>query len=388
MKLGEADSAPPAQRLVSSPAPFEGIFCNSCVSKSSLPAQSLAASRKLASVRTVDEFSAILARLVDPTAYPAALATLVEVSGSSYRRAGARLLLASPGDSLGTLSGGCLEEDVLARCARVQRSGVAEIASYDTREENDVVWGVGLGCHGVVRILIEPLRTCPDWVHQARAAAQSRQEITLSVSFGSELSRAIGTSTAVEEAGLDPSPTRFIERIPPPFRLLVFGAGEDARPLVRFASMLGWQVTVLDPRPALPTRERFPEAVAHHAGPVAALLEATTTDERTAAVIMTHHYVHDLPLLTALRRKRLAYLGLLGPRARADRLLRAADAGGDAPAMTPATPPPVLHAPVGLDLGGDGPAAVALAIVAEIQASLSGRDARPLRERRQPIHSR
>jgi xanthine/CO dehydrogenase XdhC/CoxF family maturation factor len=107
------------------------------------------------------------------------------------------------------------------------------------------------------------------------------------------------------------------------------------------------------------------------------------------AVIMTHHYVHDLPLLSGLRTQPLAYLGLLGPRARAERLLRDADALGGAEAVNVPSPgASVLHAPVGLDLGGDGPAAVALAIVAEIQTHLSGRDARPLRQRREPIHSR
>jgi xanthine/CO dehydrogenase XdhC/CoxF family maturation factor len=335
----------------------------------------------------VNEFSTLLEHLGDPGTFPAALATLVDVSGSSYRRAGARLLLTARGTSFGTLSGGCLEADVLARCARVREASTPEVATYDTREENDLVWGVGLGCHGVVRILIEPLPSCPTWVAPVRAAARARQEIRLGVTFGPAARRARSTAVATPEFPSVSGEDCFIDAIPPPFRLLVFGAGDDARPLVRFGAALGWEISVFDPRPALPTRERFPEAVAWHTGSINSLLGAATTDERTGAVIMTHHYVHDLPLLAGLRPRPLAYLGLLGPRARGDRLLREVAALAP-PSVTPAVRDDLLHAPVGLDLGGDGPAAVALSIVSEIQCRLSGRDGRPLRERSQPIHPR
>ena len=335
----------------------------------------------------MNEFSTLLERLADPGTFPAALATLVDVSGSSYRRAGARLLFTAGGTSFGTLSGGCLEADVLARCARVRETGTPEVATYDTREENDLIWGVGLGCHGVVRILIEPLPASPAWVAPVLAAARARQEARLGVTFGPDRRGTWGTALTMPD---DPSVSTadcFINTIPPPFRLLVFGAGDDARPLVRFGAALGWEVSVFDPRPTLPTRERFPEAVAWHSGSIDSLLGAAATDHRTGAVIMTHHYVHDLPLLAGLRPRTMAYLGLLGPRARAERLLREA-----AVLASPSIASPLgddrLHAPVGLDLGGDGPAAVALSIVSEIQCRLSGREGRPLRERSQPIHPR
>lgn len=335
----------------------------------------------------MNEFSTLLARLDDPGTFPAALATLVEVSGSSYRRAGARLLFTAEGTSHGTLSGGCLEADVIARCARVRDTGRAELATYDTREENDVVWGVGLGCHGVVRILIEPLPACPSWVAPVRTAARARQGIRLGVTFGPSSLRGLGTAVATPDYPAASAGDCFINDIPAPFRLLVFGAGDDARPLVRFSAALGWEVGVFDPRPALPTRERFPEASGWHTGSITSLLGAAATDRRTGAVIMTHHYVHDLPLLAGLRHRPLGYLGLLGPRARAERLLREAAATASL-SDEPAGGTDLLHAPVGLDLGGDGPAAVALSIVSEIQCRLSGRDGRPLRERSQPIHSR
>lgn len=337
----------------------------------------------------MNEFSVLLEQLRQPATYPAALATLVAVRGSSYRRVGARFLLNAQGSSFGTLSGGCLEADVAARCARVRDGGIPEFVVYDTREENDLLWGVGLGCHGVVEILIEPLRVVPDWVEAADAARRAHRPITLAVTFGPSPDAPRGTALGTMKEGGPSLPGTLVESVPPPLRLLVFGAGDDARPLVRLGSALGWEVSVFDPRPALPTAERFPEATAWHTGSISELVAAATTDAHAAVVIMTHHYVHDRPLLAALRRRSLAYLGLLGPRARAERLIAEIEVE-EASLLVPmgASKPAILHAPVGLDLGGDGPAAVALAIVAEIQACLSGRDARPLRERQQPIHSR
>jgi xanthine/CO dehydrogenase XdhC/CoxF family maturation factor len=164
---------------------------------------------------------------------------------------------------------------------------------------------------------------------------------------------------------------------------VIFGAGDDAQPLVRFAKELGWQVTITDPRPAFVTPERFPGAdtvvVARpDEAPARLALGADTL-----AVIMTHHYHHDLPLLRALLPRPLAYLGLLGPKKRADKIL--SDLAADGFALTPAMRAR-LHAPVGLDLGADNPEEVALAILAEMKASLAGRDGRPLRERALPIH--
>jgi xanthine/CO dehydrogenase XdhC/CoxF family maturation factor len=175
----------------------------------------------------------------------------------------------------------------------------------------------------------------------------------------------------------------FRQTILPPVALVVFGAGDDAQPLVRFATALGWQVTVVDPRSALATPERFPEADTTVIARPEELPARVVLGVDSLAVIMTHHYRHDLPLLRTLLPRPLAYLGLLGPRKRAEKII--SDLAADGFAVTPEMRAR-LHAPVGLDLGAESPAEVALAILAEMQAVLSGRDSRPLRNRDLPIH--
>jgi xanthine/CO dehydrogenase XdhC/CoxF family maturation factor len=176
----------------------------------------------------------------------------------------------------------------------------------------------------------------------------------------------------------------FRQTVFPPAALTIFGAGDDAGPLVRFAKELGWEVTIVDARPAFATPGRFPEAdaviVARPEEAVARINPAADS----AAVIMTHHYRHDVPLLRTLLPRPLAYLGVLGPKKRTDMIL--ADIEADGLAISAAMRAR-LRAPVGLDLGADNPEEIALSILAEMTAVLAGRDARPLRERPGPIHA-
>lgn len=335
------------------------------------------------------ELQAIVAALSADDAPPHVMATLVSVEGSSYRRPGARLIVAPDGRRTGSISGGCLEEDVLARAARVRATGVPEAVVYDTTSENDLVWGVGLGCHGVVRVLLEPLPPRPGWAAALAAHFAARRPTRLAVTHDGPAPSAWGTALS-DPSGDDAmqatdatEPGVFRETIPPPTALCIFGAGDDAQPLSRLAAELGWQVTVADPRPAMATAARFPAAHRVLAAPCHTLVARAAPDAATVAVVMTHHYVHDVPLLRDLCALPLPYLGLLGPKKRAEKILADLAAAG-----TPVPPAAAarLHAPVGLDLGADAPEQVALAILAEIQAALSGRSARPLRERTRPIH--
>lgn len=327
------------------------------------------------------ELFEILDLLHGAPAVPSALATLVRVDGSSYRRPGARLLLAADGRRAGSISGGCLEDDVAAHAAVVLAGGAAQTVTYDTTTENDQVWGVGLGCHGVVHVLVEGLPPLPAWARVLRENLRRRVPTELAVVWG-ETAAARGTYLAGALPDL-PAAAVFRQLVAPPPALVIFGAGNDARPLVRFAKELGWHVTVVDPRPAMAAAARFPEADAV----VVARPEEAPTRVAPApdalVVIMTHHYAHDLPLLRLLLARPLAYLGLLGPRARSERILQELNAGG---LPVTAEMRARLHAPVGLDLGADTPEAVALSILAEMQAVLGGRDARPLRQRTAPIH--
>jgi xanthine/CO dehydrogenase XdhC/CoxF family maturation factor len=170
----------------------------------------------------------------------------------------------------------------------------------------------------------------------------------------------------------------------PPTPLVVFGAGDDARPLVRFAKELGWQVNVVDARPAFATPARFPEADGTVVARPEEAVARINPEADSVVIVMTHHYHHDVPLLRALLPRPLAYLGLLGPRKRAERIL--SDLTADGFTVT-RDMHEHLHAPVGLDLGAETPEEVALSILAEMQAVLARRDARPLRERQRPIHA-
>lgn len=328
------------------------------------------------------ELQAIVRRLTGPDATPAVLATLVSVAGSSYRRPGARLLILPSGERIGSISGGCLEEDVLLRAQRVGATGQAETVVYDTTAENDLVWGVGLGCHGVVRVLIERLPSPPTWAAALAANFAVRASTRLAVCHQTDDATRYGTRLA-EEWAARPNEGVFREDLAPPTRLAVFGAGDDAMPLARLGAELGWHVTIADPRAAFARVERFPTANALVVAPATELVSRVAPDAATLAVVMTHHYVHDVPLLRALFPQPLAYLGLLGPRKRAAQILT--DLAKEGVTVT-AELRQRLHAPVGLDLGAEGPEQVALAIVAEMQATLTGRDAQPLRFRTRPIH--
>ncbi len=330
------------------------------------------------------EHAAIIRELLAPDAGESVLATLVSAIGSSYRRPGARLLIDPNRNRTGSISGGCLEEDVLARASKVRATGLAETVTYDTTSENDLVWGVGLGCHGVVRVLIERVPPRPAWVVALAENFSARRSTKLAVVHGPAGSVGLGTRLAAESPATGASATEvFFETVEPPPALAIFGAGDDAQPLARLAHELGWQVTVADPRAAFATAARFPTADAVIVAPAAELASLVQLDRGTAAVVMTHHYVHDVPLLRALLPHPIAYLGLLGPKQRAEKIL--GDLTRDGLAITPAMLAQ-LHAPVGLDLGATAPETVALSIVAEIQARLAQRNARPLRERTRPIH--
>jgi xanthine/CO dehydrogenase XdhC/CoxF family maturation factor len=324
------------------------------------------------------ELAQIARRLATPPFATGALATLVRVEGSSYRRAGARMLWLGDGTRIGSISGGCLEDDVMERLRRVATSGTPECAVYDTTSENDLVWGVGLGCHGVVHVSIEPLSESPRWASEVVANLAARRSSQLIVTYagapstwGTRLGPAIGGADA------------FVQTIEPPLALTLFGAGNDAQPLARIAHELGWVVDVFDPRPEYATAARFPTARRVQVRPIETLADDLVADDHAALVIMTHRYLFDRPLLSRVLLRPLRYVGLLGPRQRAQRILAELETEGLA---ISAEMRERMHAPVGLDLGSEGAEEVAIAIVAEIQATFTGRDGRSLRHRTQPIH--
>jgi xanthine/CO dehydrogenase XdhC/CoxF family maturation factor len=350
---------------------------------------------------------------------PCALATVVEVLGSAYRRPGARMLVTEDGELTGAISGGCLEGDARQRARRAIFQGEPALVTYDTRDEDDPRHGLGPGCQGVVRILLEPLDFAnPDNpLELLRGFAQHPTPAVLATVFetdASGLKAAVGQRVLLTETGVvrgtpllaaplaeaaratlaqgqpqvlsiqtDAGPVRAsLEVLRPPLRLVVYGAGNDAQPLVHLAASLGWHITVVDGRPNLATAARFPEAAEVRIVPVREL-ETATPDPLAYHVLLSHNYAYDLAALQTLLASPAPYIGLLGPRLKAQRLLDELDAFPTAQVQLLRER---LHSPIGLDLGSETPEEIALAIVAEIQAQHSGRQGRPLRERAGTVH--
>ena len=321
------------------------------------------------------------------------LATLVRLQGSGYRQPGARLLLCKDGTYEGSISAGCLEGDLLRRAAWLTREG-AVVECYSTVFDEMTEMPFGLGCGGVIDILLEPAETpaCNALLQSVESglAGQERFVATWLPSPGTPLMRAVLsadgevifasemlTSDALLQArmeclghGSGTSDAWFTERIVPPQRLFVFGAGDDAKPLVSMAALLGWTVTVLDGRSHLVRKDRFPEAADVEVlnGANCSVFQQIRSND--AAVLMTHSYEQDRDYLAALLPMQPKFLGVLGSRKRSSLLIAEAAARLDWPVSECCE---LVSAPIGLDIGGEGPEAIALAVMAEIQAICMGK---------------
>jgi xanthine dehydrogenase accessory factor len=356
------------------------------------------------------------------------LASVVRTEGTTYRAVGARMVVRADGSTVGLLSSGCLEGEIIERAARVRESGVAEVMTYDGRSDEELVWGLGTGCNGLVEILLE--RRTPasagglgallaralddvqpsviatvvrasgagaprvgarvlvraggnardgDWgessvlesvVADARNAEPSaRRGMTLEYVLATGDGRLVGEAVTAELS---------FELVTPVIDLIICGSGPDAIPVARLAASLGWFVTVVDPRPtALIAPERFGDARVVECARSDSLCNVIAPTARAAALIKSHNYERDLDYLDALAGSEVAYLGVLGPRARTERLLRDLESRGR---PFPTSMLARLFAPVGLDVGGDGAETIALSIVAEVSSVMHGRTGSHLRE--------
>ncbi|HXB61556.1 MAG TPA: XdhC family protein [Acidobacteriaceae bacterium] len=312
----------------------------------------------------------------------AVLVTLTCATGSSYRHPGAHVLLLADGRHAGTISGGCLEAEIARKAFWLTRSG-AVMQRYSTLFDDTAEIPFGLGCGGEIDILLEPANTpeCEALIEAMRASlhGKSRIAITTLPAESQPLQRVILTTneeTIFASATVSSTAEKFTEHLNPPQRLILFGAGDDAQPLVNMAALLGWSVLVADGRPQLALRERFPAAeciILLDKSLSIAPLEITGKD---AIVLMTHSFEQDRALLVQLLGIAPRYLGVLGARHRSSLLVRevAAILGWSMEACAAC-----LHAPVGLNLGGDAPESIAFSILADAHARCLGGDAAPRR---------
>ncbi len=347
-----------------------------------------------------------------------ALATVVQVEGSSYRREGARMLIREDGQLTGAISGGCLEGDALRKALLVMAQGEPMLVTYDTADEDDAKLGLGLGCNGIIRILIEPIHA-DDKLHPVallKRVAEDRAPAVLVTLFaydrklrqpGTRLllkagyvldnlaDRALSKQIAADaEAVLNAGQsavqsygahTAFLSLIAPPLSLIVVGGGNDAIPLAAIAHTLGWETTVVEGRPAYATQERFPTAARIIIGKPDIAMQQIIPDGRTAVVLMTHNYNYDLAMLRSLLPLNvLPYIGVLGPKKKLQRMLDELAAEGDTLDQAALSR---VYGPTGLDIGASTPEEIALSIAAEIQSVLAGRSGAALRERTQSIHA-
>jgi xanthine dehydrogenase accessory factor len=332
---------------------------------------------------------------------PVVLATVVRTGGSTYAKPGAQMLIASDGEYAGLLSGGCLEGDLREHARAVAASGTARIVSYDLRSTTDQLFGLGAGCEGAMDILLarlgpedgwQPLPHLADARHAGRstrlafviASGEAGIPTGLTFPLGSAAAAAAPADPRVRDladavAGVKPPTTLrpprldvelFVAEFAPPPCVLLLGGGPDARPVATLGEFLGWHVTVVDHRAAYLAPGRFPGATRLVESPAAGLSAAVDLSAFAAAVVMSHHLDSDRLYLQALASSPVPYVGLLGPPARRERLL--ADLGADTEKLRSR-----LRAPVGLDIGGRTPEAIALSIVGEIHAVLGGRAGQP-----------
>lgn len=323
--------------------------------------------------------SAILATWLPRRDQPAAIATIVRTHGSTYRKPGARMLITEDLSTVGMVSGGCLEEDIARHARQVMGEGRAKLVPYDTQKL--------FGCNGGLEVFIEPIAA--DGLGKTLLAAsrllQKRGEVIMVTAFESDDPEAsLGTTLATSgshpnadggrpvltsvQASSGVMVTALVDRIPPPRRLIIFGASPDLLPLARLALSLHWEVTVV----VHPSQDAPPTTL-----PVSILqlgpetvLQSVIPDQQSAAVVMTHNYGRDLAYLAALLSSGLPYIGLLGPKKRRDKML--GEIFDLFPRIAPMCPDS-LHNPAGLDIGADGPEEIALSICAEINAVFTRR---------------
>lgn len=328
------------------------------------------------------------------------LASVFETEGSTYSKAGAQMLITEDGDFQGMLSGGCLEGDLAERARAVLQTGMPQAVTYDLGQNDEELWGLGVGCDGLMRIFLQPLLAetgYEPFSTMVRALGGDSDQVAATViesetaklpagatmvtvngaitycdvddEYVQEISAIIGLTLLECQSSYrsivagDTSAAVLFSLLKPPPAILVLGAGLDAGPIVRFARELGWKVTVQDHRPAYIESGSFIEAEQVICVPVAELAGTIDLDRFAATIVMSHHLTSDREYLMQLAKSQVGYIGLLGPEDRRKRLLE--ELGDHAERLQGR-----LHGPAGLDIGGRGPASIALSIIAEMHRQI------------------
>ncbi len=351
-----------------------------------------------------------------------ALATVVKVEGSSYRRAGARMLVTADGRMTGAISGGCLEGDALKKALLAIQQRQNRLVTYDTSSHEGNAIGLQLGCNGIVHILFEYIDFSKSMhpITLLENVLQHRREAILVTCFSEDrrqlqlgsmlLTDACGSAqSAPSDDAVDPRLSEaialakskrqsvltsyklqkmeckaLVEYLAPTVHLVVVGAGNDAQPLVETADILGWEITVVDGRATHASEQRFPAAKQIIVTAADHVIPKIQIDPWTVFVLMTHNYQYDLQVLGQLVATNAAYIGSLGPKIKLDRMFKDLEQLG---LVLTESDRRRIHGPVGLDIGAENAAEIAIAVLAEIKAVLSGRPGTPLKYLPTKIHA-
>ncbi len=353
-----------------------------------------------------------------------ALAAVVHLNGSSYRRPGARMLVTDDGNLTGAISGGCLEGDALRKAMLVLAQQQSKLVTYDTSDEDDATIGIQLGCAGIIHVLFEPIdpNNHNNPIQLLRKAIALRQKAVMVTLFSMEdkKNEQPGTCLLLEEngniSGTIPYPhlhdaimedvhgamqqqassfknyvdkkfsvTAFIEFLQPAVSLVVVGAGNDAIPMMQIADTIGWEVRVVDGRSTHARPERFASACQVLVSKPEKVLDQIPIDEQTVFVMMTHNYNYDLAMLKELLQRKVKYIGILGPKKKLDRMLDDLHNEG---IQLSGEQLNTIYGPVGFEIGAETAEEIALSIIAEIKAVLTGKPGGSLRNKQDVIHLR
>ena len=353
-----------------------------------------------------------------------ALATLVHLNGSSYRRPGARMIVDEEGQLTGAISGGCLEGDALRKAVFCIHTQIPKLVVYDTSDEEDATIGIQLGCSGIIQVLFEPIDENDPLnpIELLKKAIHKRQNTVLVTLYAPQIKKGdtVGTSMLLEDSGefhnnstfqFVPEPlmqdiketltvkkssfksyqqndntfNAFLSFISPPISLVIVGAGNDAIPLQSIAETLGWEVTIVDGRHTYAKIERFSSACQIIVSKPEQVLQQIPIDDKTVFVLMTHNYNYDYAILKALLGKNIPYIGALGPKKKLDNMITDLKAEN---IFLNEKQKNILYGPVGLELGAETPAEIALSITAEIMSVMNNKKGGSLRNLLTEIHPR
>ena len=347
-----------------------------------------------------------------------AIATVIGTHGSTYRGLGARMLIEKDNNT-GSISGGCLEEDLQHFAQKAIKKGTPQIIDYDYTDDDDYLFGTGMGCSGQLQILITPMpsKNGQHFINTLKNIIEKGDPTILITVVGHEEHSDFSTGDAFiyssdstnsfpKEIGSsirdfsqnnpikNNTSTRSLRKnfcgletlyeiFSPPMTLTIFGAGDDSKPLISSGIGLGWELQLVDHRPALADNSRFPNVGKIYYAPSGQWPQKLKLPPTSAAIVMSHNYLQDHAVLEKLLTLPLAYLGVIGSHARNKKLLKELEAKGISPSN-----PKNLHSPAGLDLGGDCPHALALSVSAEIHKVVHNATAIPVSLGQGPIHNR